>query len=56
MSAAARAAGEKLRAKYARVFGVPIEDVEMETWPDDEEVNAEVWCKGRPELPKWSLK
>lgn len=51
MSAAARAAGAKLRQKYARAFCVPLEFVELTELPWDE---CEVRCKTRPDLPKWS--
>jgi hypothetical protein len=51
MSAAARAAGAKLRRQFANIFKVELALVECaETFPDE----CEVWCPTRPELPRWS--
>ena len=51
MSASARTEGEKLRRKYAKNFGVPLADVELDDrgHPDRYYVRA----PSRPELPTW---
>jgi hypothetical protein len=51
MSAKARADLAKLRQRYAKHFGVPLDDVEEREYPDD----CVVSCPKRPDLPEWSL-
>lgn len=41
-----------LREKYARVFAVPLEDVELE----DHGNNIYVWCPKHAGLPRWSVR
>lgn len=52
MSARQRADAEALRAKYARAFGVPKEDVVIELREDED---ASVFHKSDNRLPRWSL-
>ena len=49
MSAKQRAEASKLRERYARVFTVPLADVEIVYLPDDDAVVR------APGLPEWSL-
>lgn len=51
MSANCRAQAAKLREKYAKQFQIPLEDVEIDEWPNDE---ALVFSEKHPDLPKWS--
>jgi len=51
LSARCRAEASKLRKKYARVFDIHIEDVEIEEWPEDEAI---IFSPNHPELPRWS--
>lgn len=51
MSTAARTKAGKLRAKYARAYDVPLEQVVLTELPDDD---VTVACPSRPELPVWS--
>lgn len=51
MSSNCRATLSKLRQRYAKAFDIPIEEVEMEEWPDDEGC---VYAPKHPELPKWT--
>lgn len=55
MSAKTRADAEALRAKYARAFRVPKEDVVIEFQEDDNYEDAIVFHKTDVRLPRWSL-
>ncbi len=52
MSARQRAEAEELRAKYARSFRIPKEDVVIEFGEDED---ASVFHKSDVRLPRWSL-
>lgn len=52
MSANQRAEAEALRAKYARCFNVPKDDVEIEFLEDED---ARVFHKTNIRLPSWRL-
>lgn len=51
MSAENRALLAKLRRRYAKAFNIPLDDVEVEEWPDDE---GAVHAPKHPELPTWT--
>lgn len=51
MSATQRHEAEALRVKYARVFGVPVEDVEVELLHDE---NARVSHRTDASMPVWT--
>lgn len=56
MGAWHRERGERLRAKYSRMFGVPLEDVVIEEFIDeDEKEDARVFAKGAAMLPTWTV-
>lgn len=52
MSAKQRADAEAMRAKYARCFGVPKEDVEIELLEDED---AAVYHRTDASFPRWHL-
>jgi hypothetical protein len=52
VSANQRRLGEALRAKYARVFGMRVDDVALDFIGED---NAEVYSRVDGTLPRWSL-
>lgn len=51
MSGNARWQSSRLREKYARTFGIPLDDVveEQDGWPD----RYFVFAPKHPELPRW---
>jgi hypothetical protein len=51
MSARARQDAAVLRRRYAKQFELPLEEVELEEFPDD----WVVYAKNRTDLPQWSL-
>ncbi len=51
MSAKAREAAAVLRRRYAKHFGLSIEEVELEEFKDD----WVVFAKNRSDLPQWTL-
>lgn len=50
MSQRCRAEAAKLRAKYARVFDLPLDSVSIREESDDDAV---IYAPSRPDLPQW---
>lgn len=56
MSAATRAEAERHRRRYARLYGVPVESVEVREFVNDrDQDDAEISVPTRPDLPRWTM-
>ncbi len=54
MSDKRQADGEKFRQKYARAYGLPVEDVIVEYFENEEEEVQVYYSKDRVDHPVWT--